>query len=190
MMPVATLVTTFNILLFRAGPQDMPYAPALTRLLLTLAAFSNLLLFALLLPPLPAALMAVANVLGVVLATEMILRTRGFTNRVSQTLSALLAVSTLLNLLMLIPAAQLAPHLAELAKHPELLKQPDKLNLPQSAVLGMDAINLWAFAVSASIYRQAAGTRVLGGVGFALLAGMLVLMLVFFVAMLASSLFG
>lgn len=190
MMPVATLVTTLKILLFRAGPQDMPYNPTLTRLLLTLAALSNWLLFALLLAPLPAALMAVASVLGVVLATEGILRSRGFTNRVSQTLSALLATSTLLNLLMLIPASQLAPHLAELAKHPELLKQPDKLNLPQGAVLGVDAINLWAFAVSAWIYRQAAGARALGGVGFALLASVLVMVLVFFVATLASSLIG
>lgn len=189
-MPVATLVTTLKILLFRAGPQDMPFAPTLTRLLLSLAALSNWLLFALLLSPLQAALMAVASVLGVVLATEMILRPRGLTNRVSQTLSALLATGTVLNLLMLIPASQVAPHLAELAKHPELLKQPAKLNLPQGAVLGVDAINLWAFAVSAHIYRQATNARVLGGIGFAVLASVLVLVLVFFVATLASSLLG
>lgn len=187
-MPVATLMTTFKILLFRAGPQDMPFDPALTRLLLPLATISNWLLFALLLSPLHAALMAVASVLGLVIATEMILRSRGLADRVSQTLSALLAASALLNLLMLIPASQLAPHLAELAKHPELLKQPAKLNLPQGAVLGVDAINIWAFAVSAYIYRQAANARVLGGIGFALLATVLVLVLVFFIATLASAL--
>lgn len=187
-MPVAALVTTLRILVFRAGPQDMPYSPTLTRVLLSFAAISNLLLFGLLLPPLGAALMAVASVLGLVIATELILRPRGLTNRVSQTLSALLATGTIINLLMLIPASVLAPHLIELAKHPELLKQPNQLKLPSGPVLGVDALNVWAFIVSANIYRQAAGSRALGGIGFAILASVVVLVLVFFVSIVVSAL--
>lgn len=189
-MPVAVLVTTLKILLFRAGPEDMPYAPALPRALLPLAALASWLLFSLMLGPLPSALLAVVNVLGTVVATEVILRSRKLANRVSQTLSALLATGIILNLLMLIPATQLAPHLTALAKHPELLKQPDQLQLPQSAVLGVDGLNIWAFAVTAYIFRQAAGVRAMGGIALALVASVLVLVLVFFAATLMSSLIG
>lgn len=189
-MPVATVVTTLKLLLFRAGPQDMPFSPPLTRLLLTLSALTSWLLFGLMLGPLPAAFMAVVNVLAVVLATELILRTRGLANRVPQTLSALLATGLLINLLMMIPASILAPHLLAISKNPDLLKHPDQLKLPQGAVLGVDGLNLWAFAISAYIYRQAAGVRALGGIGFALLASLLGLGLVLFAGTLLSALIG
>ena len=189
-MSVATIVTILKLLLFQAGPQDMPFSPPLTRLLLTLSALTSWLLFGLMLGPLPAAFMAVVNVLAVVVATEFILRTRQVSNRVSQTLSALLATGIVINLLMMIPASRLAPHLLEISKNPDLLKHPDQLKLPQAAVLGVDLLNLWAFAVSAYIYRQAAGVRVLGGIGFALLASLLGLALVFFAGTLLSALVG
>ena len=184
------LATTFRILLFRAGPQDMPYHPGLARLAAFAAIATNAMLMAQLAPAWLALLVSIAAVLGVVLATEMILRARDLSNRAQQTLSALLATSTVINLLMLLPMTQIAPHLAELSKHPELLKKPDSVRLPMLPVLGVDALNIWGLAISAHIFRNAADTKVLGGVGLALICALTVLMVVFFVAGVTGALLG
>lgn len=187
-MPVAALVTTLRILIFRRGPEDLPYAPQAVRFLLPTASLVTWLLFSLVLPPLPAALMAVANVLGTVLAAELILRYRNFRNRVIQTLTALLSTGIVFNILLLWPASVLAPHLIELAKKPDLLKTNYAARLPQGAVFSVDGLNLWAFAVTAFIYRRAAGVRVLGSIGLALLASAVILVLLFVVATIGSTL--
>ena len=187
-MPVAAFLTTLRILIFRAGPEDVPYSPQLVRVLLPLSSLVTWLLFVLVLPPVAAALLAVGNVLGVVIATELILRSRNLAGRVVQTLSALLATGIAFNALLLWPASVLAPHLVKLAKHPDLLNQGYAANLPQTAVFGVDALNLWAFVVTAFIYRRATGVRALGGVGFALLASAVVLVLLFAIATLSSAL--
>lgn len=186
-MPVATLVTTLRILIFQRGPEDLPYSPRAVRALLPLACLVTWLLFSMVLPPLPAALMAVANVLGTVLAAEFILRFRNLRNRVVQTLVALLSTGIAFGLLLLWPASVLAPHLIALAKNPDLLKTNYAAQLPQGAVLAVDGLNLWAFAVTAFIYRRAAGVRVLGSIGLALLASAVILVLLFVVATIGST---
>jgi hypothetical protein len=182
----SALTTALKILMFRAGPQDMPFSPQLPRITAAIAILSNALVLALFAPPWLALTVAIAAVFGVVFATDLILRSRQLSARLPQTLSALLLTNAILNLLLLWPTSSVAPVLLQVAKHPELLKQQGALDIPAGASLAVDLINLWALMVSAHIYRAAAKTRLLGGVGFALLVALTVLAVVFFIASLAG----
>lgn len=184
-MPTSFLQSIFQLLLFRAGPQDVPYSPRLVRILVPLAVLAGWVVFAMMLPPATAVAMSVVNVLATVLVAEGILRSRNLAARSAQTVSALLATGIVLNLFMVYPAHVLAPHLAEVAKNPELLKSGE-LQLPQGTVIAMDLFNVWQFALTAFIYRHAANVRIFGGIGFALLASLVVLTLVFMVATLIA----
>lgn len=184
---LANLLTSIvRLLLFRAGPQDIPYSPQLVRWLAPLAVVVGWLLFSVILPPVLAVVMAIVNVLGTVLVAEGILRARNVAERTAQTVAALLGTGIILNLLMIYPMSVLAPHLAELAKNPDLLKT-GKLQLPPGPVLAVDAFNIWQFAVSAFIYKHAANVRAFGAIGLAVLASLVVLMLVFLVVSLVSA---
>lgn len=180
-------LSTVGLLLFRHGPQDVPYSPGLVRIMVPLAVFVGWLLFSVALPSLAAAVMAIVNVLAVVLVAEAVLRARQLTARAPQTVVALLATNIVLSLLMIYPAALLAPHIAALAKNPDALKD-GSLQLPQGPVLAIDAFNVWGLAVTAYIYKHAANMRVWGGIGLALLASLVVLMLVLLVMGLLSAL--
>ncbi|TAM10577.1 MAG: hypothetical protein EPN72_08890 [Nevskiaceae bacterium] len=184
-MPTSFLKSIFQLLLFRTGPQDVPYSPQLVRILVPLAVVAGWIVFSMLLPPGVAIAMSVVNVLATVLVAEGILRSRDLAARSAQTVAALLGTGIVLNLLMAYPAHVLAPHLTELAKNPELVKTGD-LKLPQGAVIAMDVFNIWQFALTAFIYRHAANVRIFGGIGFALLASLVVLTLVFMVATLIA----
>lgn len=186
----ALLATTLRILVFRAGPQDMPYHPRLAQAVAPLAVISNALLLVQLAPMWLALLVSVSAVLGVVFATELILRARDRLNRSQQTLTALLATATVLNLLMLLPVMQVAPHLRSVLDSPKLMSTPQALALPVGPSLAIDAINLWNLVVSAQIFRHAADVRPFGGFGLALLCAATVLLLVFFVASVAGAILG
>lgn len=182
------LQTTFRILAFRAGPEDMPYSADLTRVLLPAAVVANFWVFSMALPLAMAVAMAFAMVGGMALATHGLLRARGLQARYQQTFSALLAVNALLTLLLIPPFSQVAPAILEAAKNPELLQDPEQLKLPQGAVLLMNLLNFWNFGVNAHILRNAMNVNLLVGILLTLVMMFIALFAVLFGGSLAASL--
>ncbi|MEQ1439502.1 hypothetical protein AAG565_09065 [Fontimonas sp. SYSU GA230001] len=181
---------TLRILGFRAGPQDFPYDPGLTRPLVLLAIVANFLIFVQVLPGPSSAAMAAAMVGGMALVVRSVLRTRGLLSRYNQTFNALLTTTALLTLMLLPLFMQVAPDLRELAAKPELLERPDALKLPQGVVFLMNLLNFWNFAVTAHILRHAANVQLWVGVLIALIIAFVALFLVAFAGTFAGVLFG
>jgi len=187
----ATLITaTLRVLLFRGGPQDFPYDPKLTAPLAVVAALANGLMFVQVLPVGAAAVMAIAMVGGLALATRGVLRARQLEARLHQTLAALLATNALLTFLLVPFFAQIAPTLRELASHPELLEHPEQVKLPQGVAFIMNALNIWSFAATASIFRHAANVSMALGLLISLAVAVALLFLVAFAGSFAGMLFG
>jgi hypothetical protein len=193
--------TSFRILIFRAGPEDFPYDGS-NRISAACIAFAVLV---------NAALAAVAGQVGVLmkamdappplwadvllggvsvgamgLFTRFALRTRQLENRFQQTFNALLATSSLLSLLMVLPIRELLPFLPvaqalsdKLAANPDLVNDPNAMAvLPdwtKLLSLLVPVLLAWQFAVTAFIYRRAANTRMGGGVLIALLCALTVM---------------
>ncbi|MDB5970891.1 MAG: hypothetical protein JWQ90_3341 [Hydrocarboniphaga sp.] len=186
---VATV--TLRILFFRAGPQDLPYAPTLTRLLIPFALVVNFALASLTLPSGLAAVSAAMAVLGLSVTTRSLLRLRNMENRYTQTFQALLLTSTLIALAFIAPLSQLMPEILKIAQNPQLIEQnPAALNLPAGPVLLFDLLLIWNFAVSAHVYRQAADLKLVVGVLVSMLVSISLLMFVGFATSVIGSLLG
>lgn len=181
---------TLRILFFRAGPQDFPYDPRLIAPLVALAGLANGLMFMQVLPIGAALVMAIAMVAGMSLATRVILRTRQLDARYHQTFAALLATNAALTFLLVPFFSQIAPMLRELASHPEILEHPEGVKLPSGVAFIMNALNLWSFAVTASIFRHAANVSMALGLLIALLIAVGLLFFVAFAGSFAGMLFG
>ncbi|WP_428311706.1 hypothetical protein [Hydrocarboniphaga sp.] len=165
---VATV--TLRILLFRAGPQDLPYAPTLTRLLIPLALLANFALAAVSLPPPLAALSSAMGVLGLALSSRTLLRLRKMENRYLQTFHALLLTGAVASLATIAPLSEVMPDMIKLFQHPELLEQkPESLDLPSGTMFLLGMLMLWNFVVSAHIYRQAAELSSFASIAVAML---------------------
>jgi hypothetical protein len=149
---------TLRILLFRAGPQDFPFDPGLSRVLVPLAVLVNFLLASVTLPPLLAVVAAVVTVYALSFSTRTMLRLRQVENRYDQTFHALLATSSVMSALVILPTAKLKPQILQIAQHPELVNNPETM-LPPGLALSLLLLLAWNFVVTASIYRQAAGFR-------------------------------
>jgi len=147
-------VVALRIALFRAGPQDLPYAPALTRLTVPLAALAAFLQYRLTLPLMPAVVHALGWVAALALFTHVLLQSRGLVNRFRQTLDSLLLIDSAMTLVMLPALAVLAPQMARIAENPDSARGETLPVLPAFAVL---AVSLWNFLVSAHVYRHALG---------------------------------
>lgn len=184
------LMVSLRILAFRAGPQDFPYSPQLTQVIAPLAVAANYLVFSQVLPVAMSLAMALTAVAGIALVTRGLLRARQVEARFNQTFNALLATTTLLTLLLIPAFAQLAPKLQELAQNPALMNNPEALQLPQGAAFLMNLLNVWNFAVSTSIFRQAANARLGLGLLFAVCAALSVAFLVIVSGSFAAVLFG
>lgn len=156
-----------RIALFRAGPQDMPYAPALTRMTVPIALLAAFLQYRLTLPTLPALAHALAWVAAVALFTHVLLQARGLVNRFRQTLDSLLLVDSAMTVLMLPALAALAPHMARLAANPDAARD---VNLPALPALAVLVVSLWNFLVTANVYRHALTASPAVGALIALLA--------------------
>jgi hypothetical protein len=178
--------TTLRMLLFRAGPQDFPFAAALTPALLVLATVANTLLFSQVLPLSMALGIALAMVGAMALVTRSILRLRNAANRFQQTFNSLLATTAVLTLALLPPFIQVAPQLLQLAKHPELLSNPQAVALPPLPVFLMNLLNFWNFAVTAHIFRHAANVNLWTGLLIALIAAGIML----FIGVVGGTIFG
>ena len=179
--------TTLNLLLFRAGPEDFPYAPQLTRVLLPLAALINYALLVQALPPLLAMAMALAVVIATGLATRTLLRIRGMEARFIQTYHSLLAVNCVLTLALWLPFSEIAPQLQELSKNPEAMEAGADFKIAGWAALMMNLLNIWNFVVNAHIFRRSANFGFGVGVLVAMLVSLAVLAFVLFFATFATA---
>jgi len=168
---------TLRILLFRAGPQDFPHAPALVAWLPVAATVAYFALFRVALPTGFALVLAAVSVGALALVTHSLLSARRVVNRFQQTFHALLATGIVLTLASIPPMAALAPALQQIAQNPELLQQPGAVQVSPAASLLLNLLNLWNFAVYAHIFRHAANTRLWIGVLIALFVVFSVLML-------------
>lgn len=180
------LAASLRILVFRAGPQDFPYAPALTPWIVGTAFAANLCVFVQAMPAALAAVMSASMVAGVAIATRGVLHARHLDNRYNQTLNALLLCTALLTLALAPPFASIAPQLHELATNPELMKNPERAQFPQGAVMMMNLLNFWNLAVTVFIYRQAANF----GVAVSVLVTLVIAFSVMFFVVLMGSLVG
>jgi hypothetical protein len=184
------LAATLNLLFFRIGPEDFPFDVNFSRVLVPLAVLANYAVFVLVLPPGLSAAMALSMVAGVAFATRLLLRARRMDNRFLQTWHALLATGSVLTLALVPPFAQIAPEFAKLAQDPQLLQGTPQVNFPAGPAFLMNVFNIWNFAVSAHIYRHAAGVNIWIGALLALLVALSTLMFVMFFGSLAGILLG
>ena len=187
----SVLTATFNLLFFRAGPQDFPYDPRLTGWLVPIAALSNYFVLSLALPPILAAAIGLAVVIALTFSTRLFLRTRKLEARFMQTLHALLAVSSVMTLALALPFSEIAPELEKFAAmNPGATEPLPAIQIPAWAAFSMNVLNVWNFAVNVQIYRQAGNTSLVAGLLVALLIAFSVLMFVLFFASFVAALFG
>lgn len=180
---------TLRILLFRAGPQDFPFDPGLTRVLVPLAILVNFLLASITLPPVLAIVAAIVTVFALSFSTRTMLRLRQVENRYDQTFHALLATSSVISALVILPTAKLKPQILQIAQNPELVNNPETM-LPPGLALSLLLLLTWSFVVTASIYRQAAGFRMPIAVLAALLISISLQVAVSLVTSTIGSVFG
>lgn len=186
----SVLQATLRILFFRAGPQDFPYAQGLTPALIALAASANAVMLAQVLPMTIAVAMAAGMVGAMALVTRGVLRARDMMNRYQQTFNALLATTAVLTLMVLPVFVQMAPVVMQIAKNPQLLETPEAVQVPTFGVFWMNLINFWNFAVTAHIFRNAAGVNLWVGLFIAFIAAGIALFLGVMGGTIGSVLFG
>ncbi len=163
---------TLQILLFRQGPEDFPYAAdgRLDKACTALGIVATALLFGIV-QPLPLAIIdgAVAT-LVVTLYARLVLRLRGLEARQQQTRNALLATGSLLLLAMWLPMSMVMPVMTEFLTSVAAAQQaagPDAPppvisadQLPQVPVLPgllLDLLGLWFAASATHVLRRATG---------------------------------
>lgn len=181
---------TLSLLLFRAGPQDFPYAPAATRWLVPFAALVTYAVQLQVYPPLMAMAMALASIIGLGFATRILLRVRRLEARFMQTYHSLLAVTTVMTFALWPVIASIAPELERLSTVSTPLDKAPPVTLPGGAVLMILLLATWNFAVNANIYRHAANLTAGRGVVVALLIAVALQTFVLFFAALAGALGG
>ena len=187
----SVLTATFNLLIFRTGPQDFPYDPRLTGWLIPIAALSNYFVLKQAMPAILAAAIGLAVVMAMSFTTRIYLRTRKLEARFMQTLHALLAVSTVLTLALGLPFAEIAPELEKFAAmNPGATEPLPEIQVPAWAAFSMNLINIWNFAVNAHIYRQAGNASLAGGLLVTVLIAFSILLFVLFFASFVAAIFG
>lgn len=183
------VAAALRILSFRAGPEDMPYAPALTPRLVVFALLAQVMVLGQLMP-LPLVLLIGGLGLGAMaLATHAFLRARQLANRFHQAFGALLATGGLLLLAMAPLFSFAVPMLREVTSNPELLEQPEQLAAlrpPMIVNLLLDVLFFWNLAVTVRIYRLAGDLRLAGGI----LMTLGVMMFMFLTVLFGTALFG
>lgn len=189
-MLASLLNVTLRALVLRAGPQDYPFDPRLTMPLALFAGVANALMFAQVLPAGAAVLMAAAMIGGLAFIAKTLLRVRKLDDRLHQTLAALFATNAALTLVLVPMFVQVAPVLKMIAENPALLEQPENVKLPQGIAFVMNALNIWSFVVTASIFRHAANTSLAVGMLLAFASAFVLLMFVATAGAIAGALFG
>lgn len=172
-MFVQALRVALGLILFRGGPADMPFSPALPRACLALAVFSTALLLSPI-APLPMALATgVGGAVGVAFFTRQLLRGKKLDNRYAQTVSAQLLAGSLFALALWPAMLAMAPAMREMM---ELMRaalqgagagadafavsmesaRSASTKPPVWAQLWSDVLFVWSLIVSVRIYRLAA----------------------------------
>ena len=157
MQPLARLR---DLILFRAGPQDMPYAPRTLIVLLVMGAALEIVVDLRQASPVPTMVGANIGTLVALAVLFALLRWRGKPERFVQTALALIATGLLFELILLplvfVIGLPLAPHA--------------QLNPRQTlALFAMFLLAVWQVAISVNILRHALEIPLAGGV-LALLA--------------------
>ena len=160
-------VVALRISLFRAGPQDFPHSPALTRFTVALALLAAFLQYRMTLTDVQAVVHAVVWVAALAAFTYVLLQPRGLLNRLRQTLDSLYLTGSVLTLLMLPPLYAIAPYMARVADNPDLARTEP---LPALPALLVTIASFWNFLIWAHIYRHALDARPAAGALVALLA--------------------
>lgn len=201
------LNATLRILLFRGGPQDLPFAPNLMPLLLAAAVLANVLLFGLLLPVGLAMVISVMLIASIGFSTRQVLRLRKLEPRFQQTYNALLATGTVLTLAQIPLMAQLAPEMLRVLQlSAQALEQQQQLgagaaagpllppqDMPQFSgplVFLLNMLSFWNFAVQAYIFRQATEVSLWIGAFIALVVSMIALVFAVFGGSLIAAILG
>lgn len=166
-----------RIVLFRAGPQDFPYAPPLVASVPVVAVGAYGVLFACLLPGPFAIVLSLLLVASLAIVTRALLNVRGLSARFQQTFHALLAGGVVLTIVSLPPVVALAPTLEKVAANPELMNNPQQIQGPAWATFLLNIITLWALAVFANVFRHALNAPLWAGPLLALFVGFSVLTL-------------
>lgn len=167
---IASLAQNLSrLLLFKAGPQDLPATPLLLQL--GVLAFLTTAVARLLLVNTigPALLQAVVGFAVFWAYVHLVLRARNKPERFAQTMGALLLSSSVISVLMLPPLNTLAPLLLEVAQGADLAEvQP-----PNWAVYTWLGLSIWGLALAGHIFRHALdlglGMGVLCALGYELL---------------------
>jgi len=181
---------TLRILLFRAGPQDFPFDPQLTRVLAPLAFLAQFLLFVQVAPSSLAVTAGLVTVGGLSLTTRNLLRMRQLDSRYHQTFHALLATTAVLTFALVPLISQVAPVYEQILANPEILEQGTAPQIPTGITLLVNLLSFWNLAVSASIYRNAANFTVGIGVVVAVVVTFVVFSLMVFALSLVATLMG
>lgn len=190
-MPVKVLNAVLNLLLFRAGPAEFPYDPRLGSVLIPLVAVIGYAIQLIVYPPIVAAAMSLATIIGLAFATRVLLRLRGVESRFTQTYNALLSVNGVMTLGLWPALSALAPELQRISKDPTLLEGPAaSVNLPTGPAALILILSIWNFAVNAYIFNHAANLGPWRGITVALIVALSLQMFVLFFAALASALVG
>ena len=171
-MSVNVLGKTFELALLRAGPQDFPFMPNRHALFGVVGGTPVFMVYSLALSPVIALSMALGTVLGIFLATRLILRWRKLDGRFAQTAHGLMCTNALLTVLMILPFSQIAPLLSELAANPEA---PVPTDIPGLPVMIMNVLNIWNFLITANVYRHATDRGFAMGLLYSLMSSGVVL---------------
>ena len=166
-----------RIVLFRAGPQDFPYAPPLVASIPVVAIGIYGVLFARLLPGSFAIVLSLLLVASLAIVTRAMLNVRGVSARFQQTFHALLASGAILTVISLPPVVALGPTLEKVAANPDLMNHPEQIQGPGWATFALNMITLWALAVFANVFRHALNVPLWTGPLLALFVGFSVLTL-------------
>lgn len=190
-MLAQVLRTTLNLLLFRAGPQDFPHAPALTPWLLPPAILAQVSIFAVTVDLVHALAMGAVVIGALALCTRAMLALRGLGSRYLQTFHAQLVSLTVIALLLRIPFAQLAPIWIELLQlPPEVLQQQLPVQPPAGPAMLMNLLVLWSFAVMVNIARHALDVRLIPALLVTVFYGFGMMFMVTFGGALVSLILG
>lgn len=148
----------WSICQLRAGPQSMPYSKGLLATLLLLTLLVNVLQLTSSLALDAAINQTGVMILSTVMFTYLILSIRNVANRFVQTLISLLAVSLLINLIM-VPMVIMAPFIF----HQDVAESIRFIGTFLYLVI-LFFINLWLVLISAHIYHHALNISFFSGV--------------------------
>tara|TARA_R110000787_G_scaffold33475_28_gene87590 strand:- start:2909 stop:3484 length:576 start_codon:yes stop_codon:yes gene_type:complete len=176
---------SLNLLLFRGGPQDLPYHPPLTGVLVPAAVLVNFWVVAQVFPAVIAAVMSLATVVAMAYVTRIMLRMRKSPERFSQTYHSLLMVALLTGVLSWIPLSQM-PQIESI----EQVAEGEQARGPLWVAMLVYLINFWKFAVNASIFRQAGQLSLFVSILVSVLMEIGIGVFTVFFFLVASALFG